>query len=226
MQSDSNGAGLRARRTTRSRTRIVAGTLAAATAVGLSLGAMAPAQAAPPPKGDDALSVDINLVTVNDFHGRIEQAGTAAGIARLSSAVDSFRAANPNTVFAAAGDLIGASTFTSFIQQDNPTIDALNAAGLDVSAVGNHEFDKGFADLTDRVMPRADWEYLGANVYRQGHDRPRAARVLDGEVPGRDHRVRRRRDRRTAVAREPGGHRGHHGRQPGRGRQPRRRPAQ
>ena len=61
--------------------------------------------------------------------------------------------------------MIGASTFTSFIQQDVPTIETLNAAGLDVSAVGNHEFDRGFADLTDRVMPLADWEYLGANVY-------------------------------------------------------------
>ena len=36
---------------------------------------------------------------------------------------------NPNTVFAAAGDLIGASTFESFIQKDKPTIDALNEAG-------------------------------------------------------------------------------------------------
>ena len=167
MQSDSNGAGIRARGTIRSRRRIVAGTLAAATAVGLTLGAMAPAQAAPSPKGVEARSTHINLVTVNDFHGRIEQAGTAAGIARLASAVDAFRAQNTNTVFAAAGDMIGASTFTSFIQQDNPTIDALNAAGLDVSAVGNHEFDKGFADLTERVIPRADWEYLGANVYHK-----------------------------------------------------------
>ena len=46
-------------------------------------------------------------------------------------------------MFAAAGDLIGASTFESFIQNDKPTIDALNEAGLDVSAVGNHEFDAG-----------------------------------------------------------------------------------
>ena len=150
----------------RSRRRFVAGAaLATATAVGLTLGAMAPAQAAPAPKGKEARSVDINLVTINDFHGRIEQSGTAAGIARLGSAVDAFRADNPNTVFAAAGDLIGASTFTSFIQKDVTTIDALNAAGLDVSAVGNHEFDQGFADLTDRVMPLADWEYLGANIH-------------------------------------------------------------
>ncbi len=111
------------------------------------------------------LPVDINVVTVNDFHGRIEQNGASGGAAVLSGAVKQIESQNPNTIFAAAGDLIGASTFTSFIQQDNPTIDALNAAGLDVSAVGNHEFDQGWEDLRDRVIPRAAWEYLGANVY-------------------------------------------------------------
>ena len=117
-------------------------------------------------------TVDIDLVTVNDFHGRIEQSAPSGGIAALSTAVKQIRAENPNTVFAAAGDMIGASTFTSFIQQDVPTIEALNAAGLDVSAVGNHEFDQGFADLTDRVMPLALWEYLGANVYKKGTTEP------------------------------------------------------
>lgn len=118
--------------------------------------------------------VDISLVTVNDFHGRIENEGTGSatpGIAALSTAVQQVRAANPNTVFAAAGDMIGASTFTSFIQQDKPTIDALNAAGLDVSSVGNHEFDKGWADLRDRVIPAASWDYLGANVFLKNGDR-------------------------------------------------------
>jgi 5'-nucleotidase len=91
--------------------------------------------------------VDIDVVTINDFHGRIEADGAAAGAAVLAGAVKSVRDANPNTVFAAAGDLIGASTFTSFIDSDNPTIDALNAAGLEVSAAGNHEFDQGWEDL-------------------------------------------------------------------------------
>jgi 5'-nucleotidase len=117
-------------------------------------------------------TVDIDLVTVNDFHGRIEQAAPSGGIAALSTAVKQIRAANPNTIFAAAGDMIGASTFTSFIQQDVPTIEALNAAGLDVSSVGNHEFDRGFADLTDRVMPLALWDYLGANIYHKGTKTP------------------------------------------------------
>ena len=65
-----------------------------------------------------------------------DPAAAEAGAAVLAGAVKQLRAENPNTVFAAAGDLIGASTFESFIQQDKPTIDALNAAGLDVSVGG------------------------------------------------------------------------------------------
>lgn len=141
------------RRTARRVTGVAVATVGAV-AIGLLGGA--PAQAAPE---------TINLVTVNDFHGRIEQDGAAGGAARLATAVNEIRAQNENTVFAAAGDLIGASTFTSFIQQDVPTIEALNAAGLDVSAAGNHEFDQGWADLRDRVQSLADWEYIAANVF-------------------------------------------------------------
>ena len=173
MQSASRGVGLsHINANTRGRRRFIAGVLAAATAVGFAVSGAAPSQAAPSPKGVQARNVEINLVTVNDFHGRIEQSAPAGGIAALSTAVKQIRAQNPNTVFAAAGDMIGASTFTSFIQQDVPTIQSLNAAGLDVSAVGNHEFDQGFADLTDRVMPMALWEYLGANVYDKDTGKP------------------------------------------------------
>ncbi|WP_199521348.1 5'-nucleotidase C-terminal domain-containing protein [Jiangella anatolica] len=130
------------------------GAVAAVGLAGVGLTAV-PAEAEPVP---------IDILATNDFHGRISADGQSAGAAVLAGAVDQLRAENPNTVFAAAGDLIGASTFTSFIQQDNPTIDALNAAGLQVSAVGNHEFDQGYCDLIDRVIPRATWEYIGANV--------------------------------------------------------------
>ncbi len=76
---------------------------------------------------------------------------TLCPAAVLSGAVKSLRGENPNTVFAAAGDLIGASTFESFVQDDEPTIEALNEATLDVSAAGNHEFDQGYEDLVGRV---------------------------------------------------------------------------
>ncbi|HWJ82787.1 MAG TPA: ExeM/NucH family extracellular endonuclease [Nocardioides sp.] len=108
---------------------------------------------------------DIQVVGTNDFHGRLlPDAGNAAGAAPFATAINELRAENPDTVFVAAGDLIGASTFESFIQDDEPTIDALNAMGLEVSAVGNHEFDRGYEDLVGRVQDRADWTYLAANV--------------------------------------------------------------
>jgi 5'-nucleotidase len=130
---------------------------------------------------DDHLE-EIQVLATNDFHGRLTRSPSSAeaGAAVLSGAVKQLREANPNTVFAAAGDLIGASTFESFIQDDKPTIDALNEAGLEVSSVGNHEFDKGYDDLVNRVMAEydeddnpkggAEWKYIGANVRLKSND--------------------------------------------------------
>jgi 5'-nucleotidase len=116
--------------------------------------------------------VDIDILSINDFHGRLEAAPPAAGAAVLGGMVNSYRAANPNTVFAAAGDLIGASTFTSFIQNDEPTIEAFNEMGLDASAFGNHEFDQGREDVDNRILPHADWDYLSANIYDRATGEP------------------------------------------------------
>lgn len=133
------------------------------------------------PAAHAADPVDINILGINDFHGRIKSNGVEAGAAVLAGAVKQIRTAHPNTVFAAAGDLIGASTFESFIAHDKPTIDALNAAGLEVSAVGNHEFDQGYDDLVNRVMaPESEsnpdggaaWKYIGANVVMKDSGNP------------------------------------------------------
>ncbi|MFG6402919.1 choice-of-anchor I family protein [Microbacterium sp. P04] len=118
---------------------------------------------------------DVQVLTINDFHGRIVQEASNgyAGAAALAGAVDAYRAQNANTLFVSAGDNIGASAFESFIQKDEPTLDALAAASLDVSAVGNHEFDQGFGDIkrvTDRL---GGLQYaLGANVYEKGTKNP------------------------------------------------------
>lgn len=116
----------------------------------------------------------VQVLASNDFHGRIldDPASAAAGAASMADAVKGLRSENPDTIFAMAGDIIGASTFESFIAQDQPTLDALNEAGLDVSSAGNHEFDKGYHDLSQRVMSDdgADWPYLAANVRLRADD--------------------------------------------------------
>lgn len=107
---------------------------------------------------EDAV-VDFSIVASNDFHGRLEESASV-----IACTVKQQREENPNTIFASAGDNIGATTFTSFIQQDEPTIDALNAMDLDVAAFGNHEFDQGAADMDDRVIPMSDFPWIGANI--------------------------------------------------------------
>ena len=153
---------------------------AAATVLAL---ASAPLTALPAAAADP---VTLNLLAINDFHGRIEPPTLTAGAVvpgtgtvAFAGTVEQLRQAGgeDNTVFISAGDNIGASLFASATQQDQPTIDVLNELDLDASAVGNHEFDKGFADLRDRVVngpeaTRAQWAYLGANVYAKGTTTP------------------------------------------------------
>ncbi|GEP34177.1 hypothetical protein NSZ01_19450 [Nocardioides szechwanensis] len=152
-----------------SRSRVTSRLLTA----GVGIGMLATPLAFVAPAAQAADPVNITILGTNDFHGRLEtnlpsNSNAEAGAAVLAGAVKQIRNANANTVFAAAGDLIGASTFDSFIQNDIPTIDALNEAGLEVSAVGNHEFDQGYADLAGRVQDRAEWRYLAANVEEPG----------------------------------------------------------
>lgn len=124
------------------------------------------------PAAQAADPVVIDVVSINDFHGRLEASAPAAGAAVLGGMVNSFRAANPNTAFVAAGDLIGASTFTSYIQQDQPTIDVMNQIGLDVSALGNHEFDQGRDDVDNRVIPNSNFDWVAANIYDTATGQP------------------------------------------------------
>lgn len=107
--------------------------------------------------------VAVKVLAINDFHGNLKPTPgirikdpadpsklvmvPAGGSEHLATAVQQMRAANPNHVFVAAGDLIGATPLLSALFRDEPTIESLSLMGLEASAVGNHEFDKGAAEL-------------------------------------------------------------------------------
>ncbi|MFL6844436.1 MAG: bifunctional metallophosphatase/5'-nucleotidase [Allosphingosinicella sp.] len=106
--------------------------------------------------------VEVEVIAFNDFHGNLEpprqaidsprrEEGAvrvpAGGAAWLASTIGRLRAAHPNHIVVSAGDVIGASPLVSAVFLDEPTILAMNLIGLDLSAVGNHEFDKGSAEL-------------------------------------------------------------------------------
>ena len=71
----------------------------------------------------------------------------AGGAEHMATLIKQLRAGQKNTVFVAAGDLIGASPFLSAMFHDEPTIESLSMMGLAISSVGNHEFDEGAAEL-------------------------------------------------------------------------------
>ena len=156
-------------------------------------------------------TVDVQVIGLNDFHGNLEPPGgqillpggsrvDAGGIEFLATHVERLRATNPrNTVVASAGDLIGASPLLSALFHDEPTIEAMNRLGLDLNAVGNHEFDEGAAELlrmrnggchpVDGCLDGdgfagADFQFLAANVVRRATGKtllaPYAIKQFDG----------------------------------------------
>ncbi|OZG68864.1 bifunctional metallophosphatase/5'-nucleotidase [Bifidobacterium eulemuris] len=101
----------------------------------------------------------VTIFGLSDFHGHIENGGY------LAAALKQTQAKNPNTIFAAAGDMVGASAFASSIANDEPAMEQLTAMNMVVSATGNHEYDQGAADLVDRIMPgMGSAQYIVANV--------------------------------------------------------------
>ncbi len=95
-----------------------------------------------------APSSSVRILAINDFHGNVEEAGSnAGGAAYLAAHVQSLRDEVDHTLFVSAGDLVGASPFISARFHDEPAVEVMNAIGLDLTSVGNHEFDEGPAEL-------------------------------------------------------------------------------
>jgi len=152
----------------------------------------------------------VQLLAINDFHGNLQppsgsggriavgppltpggavQTVNAGGAEYLATWIKSLRTTNPNTITVGGGDLIGASPLISGLFHDEPTIESMNAIGLDVTSVGNHEFDEGIDELLrmqfgnqlggDGCHPvdgcqdgtpfgGALFRYLAANVFYEG----------------------------------------------------------
>ena len=100
--------------------------------------------------------VDVQLLAINDFHGGLEPVagGTgrianadAGGVGFLATHLSRLKATNPNTVVVSAGDNIGATPLLSSLFHDEPSVEALGIAGLQVSALGNHDLDEGWWEL-------------------------------------------------------------------------------
>ena len=160
--------------------------------------------------------MNIQLLSFNDFHGNLEPPSGSSGrivvghridpdtgkpvdvtqdvggVEYLSTHLAQARRGHRNSLTVAAGDIVGASPLLSAAFHDEPTIEAMNNLGLDVTAVGNHEFDEGYKELQrmaaggciddgpngannqnscpDHTFAGAKFDYLAANVTYAGTD--------------------------------------------------------
>ncbi|MFF8713743.1 bifunctional metallophosphatase/5'-nucleotidase [Streptomyces sp. NPDC015184] len=151
-------------------------------------------------------TVDVQLLSFNDLHGNLEPpAGSsgevketqpdgkvepvkAGGVEYLATSLRKARKGHPYSITAAGGDMVGASPLLSGLFHDEPTIEALNKMDLDVTSVGNHEFDEGSAELSrlqnggchpvegcyvkGKEFGGADFPYLAANVTNEKSGKP------------------------------------------------------
>ena len=184
--------------------------IAALAAVAMLVTAL-PAVAADKPKKDK--DTHVQLLAFNDFHGHVQatnpqgqsipgtiqvgqtknpttgaivnQVVNAGGAEYLATTVKALRTTNANTITVGSGDLIGASPLLSGLFHDEPAIEALNIVGLDVSGVGNHEFDEGLDEIYRMLNGGCHpvdgcqdgtpflgsiFGYLAANVFFEGTD--------------------------------------------------------
>ncbi|MFE0672202.1 bifunctional metallophosphatase/5'-nucleotidase [Streptomyces sp. NPDC058867] len=185
-----------------------AASLATAGALAAALPATASADAGDRKGGGHSYSryQDVQLLSFNDLHGNLEppsgssgrvthlhEDGTtstidAGGVEYLATHLRQAREGNKYSITAAGGDMVGASPLISGLFHDEPTIEALNKLDLDVTSVGNHEFDEGSKELkrlqyggcheTDgcyvegQKFKGADFPYLAANVLNEKTGKP------------------------------------------------------
>ncbi|MEV7782490.1 bifunctional metallophosphatase/5'-nucleotidase [Kitasatospora sp. NPDC088351] len=180
--------------------------LAVAAAAGL-LGTVVVPTAAQAADAKRQKTVNLQVLAINDFHGNLEppagSSGTiqeidpatgrpvstpAGGIEYLATALRQARIPADDSITVAAGDIVGASPLTSALFHDEPTIEAMDKLGLDVTAVGNHEFDEGAKELLrlqnggchpvdgcyekGRKFKGANFNYLAANVTDEKTGKP------------------------------------------------------
>jgi 5'-nucleotidase len=143
---------------------------------------------------------DLHILAFNDLHGNLQPdspsplniyghfAGGAAYLAKYVKDKQAQYGESQATVL--AGDNIGASPLANGLFHEEPITIASNLMHVDFASVGNHEFDKGAAELqriqnggchadgctaapyalanggSTNTYPGADFQYLSANVVK------------------------------------------------------------
>lgn len=111
--------------------------------------------------GSPRAAAPLTLLQVNDVYSTVPIDGVG-GLARVATLKRQLAASGRTPFLVLAGDFLSPSVASS-VFKGSQMIAALNAAGLDLATLGNHEFDFGDEVLIER-MREAKWQWVVSNV--------------------------------------------------------------
>ena len=111
-----------------------------------------------------AAEKEIVILSINDYHGSLAPAGSNVGAAKLVGAMKTEKAKNPEgTIIVVAGDSYQGSAMSNLLYGE-PVSAVFKEMGVELSAVGNHEFDWGVDRIT-KWEEDGGFTFVCTNVY-------------------------------------------------------------
>jgi len=111
-----------------------------------------------------AAQKEVVVLSINDYHGALAPAGKNVGAVKLVDALKTEKAKNPEgTIIVSGGDNYQGSAMSNLLYGE-PVSAVFKEMGIELSAVGNHEFDWG----VDRISKWAEdggFTFVCTNIY-------------------------------------------------------------
>lgn len=106
-----------------------------------------------------------DIIEITDFHGTLEDTSGNPVAAVLAKNISDIKNSNPErTLILGCGDLYQGSPMSNFFK-GVPVQKVLSNIGMEVTTVGNHEFDWGLDTIINTTMKDAKYSMICANLY-------------------------------------------------------------
>ena len=111
---------------------------------------------------------ELTIISVNDFHGALDESDGKYGVARLASSISAEEKNAEASVLISAGDMFQGTALSNY-DHGKTVIDIMNKMKFDAMVIGNHEFDyrsKGLAKMLETAAESGDTvpELLVCNI--------------------------------------------------------------